>query len=91
MTSRALVEGKHEIAELIRPDGTRFCVHEDLGQAKETMRKIRELKQQHGFHIALAHDAIWMKAKERDPVLFSLLDEQLLKDVDEHVLNDEPF
>ncbi|KAI1618179.1 beta-lactamase-like protein [Exophiala viscosa] len=87
----ALVEGKHEIAELIRPDGSRFCVHEDLDQAKETMRKIRELKQQHGFHIALAHDATWMKAKERDQVLFSLLDEQTLKDVDAHVLFDEPF
>jgi hypothetical protein len=54
-----------------------MSLHTDISAAKDTISKIRILEKEHGFHVALAHDAAWMK-EGVDEVLMSLLDKILL-------------
>lgn len=53
-----------------------MSLHTDLAAAKETIAKIRALEKGYGFHVALAHDASWMKERS-DSVLISLLDDYM--------------
>ncbi|KAF1975706.1 Metallo-hydrolase/oxidoreductase [Bimuria novae-zelandiae CBS 107.79] len=75
--SRGILDGTHEIAQFCLPHrkGT-VSLHADLDAAKDTISKIRTLEKDFGFHVALAHDAEWLKHGS-DPVLMSLLDTQM--------------
>ncbi|KAF2682349.1 Metallo-hydrolase/oxidoreductase [Lentithecium fluviatile CBS 122367] len=75
--SRELLDGKHEISQFCVPGIGNMSLHADIDAAKDTISKIRVLEHEHGFHVALAHDAAWMKAA-KDKVLMSLLDESML-------------
>ncbi|KAH7345883.1 beta-lactamase-like protein [Pyrenochaeta sp. MPI-SDFR-AT-0127] len=70
--SRELLDGKQEIAIF----GGTMSLHSDLEAARNTIAKIRTLEKDHGFHVALAHDASWMK-DGKDNVLMSLLDDYM--------------
>ena len=50
-----------------------MSLHTDLTAAKDTIAKIRTLEKECDFHVALAHDARWLK-EGSDSVLMSLLD-----------------
>lgn len=76
---------------MVRPDGTKWSLHQDICAAKETIARIRQMEQDYGVHIALAHDASWMLHEEENPVLFSLLDEDFVKDIRENVVQGKPF
>jgi hypothetical protein len=52
------------------------------------MAKIRLLENKFGFHVALAHDASWMK-EGKDAVLCSLLDDHMKRAARERIPNDE--
>ena len=86
--SRELLEGKYDIAEFCVPGLGKSSLHADIPAAKGTMERIRILERDFGFHVALAHDASWMKAGE-DVVLMSLLDARLRKAAKEKIPFDE--
>jgi len=86
--SRELLEGKYEIAEFCVPGLGKQSLHSDIPAAKGTMERIRILERDFGFHVALAHDASWMK-KGEDEVLMSLLDGRLRKAAKEKIPFDE--
>ncbi|KAL5401256.1 hypothetical protein PMIN03_010107 [Paraphaeosphaeria minitans] len=75
--SRGILDGTHEVAQFCVPhrQGT-MSLHADIEAAKDTISKIRVLEKEHGFHVALAHDAEWLK-KGSDMVLMGLLDAQM--------------
>lgn len=79
--------GNKEIAETQLPDGSRFCLHEDIGAARDTIRKLRAAVDKYGMHIAMTHDAEWIKGQE-DDVLMSLLhpffDAECLRNIRAH-------
>jgi hypothetical protein len=75
--TRELLDGRHEISQFIVPGIGTMSLHTDVSAAKDTISKIRVLEKEHGFHVALAHDAAWMK-QGVDEVLMSLLDKDLL-------------
>jgi hypothetical protein len=53
-----------------------MSLHTDLVAAKDTIANLRMLETDYGAHIALAHDASWLK-KGEDEVLMSLLDDKM--------------
>lgn len=63
-------------------------MHADISAARDTIGKIRRLERDYGFHVALAHDAEWIKRGE-DSVLMSLLDEYMMRAAKERIPNDE--
>lgn len=65
-----------------------MSLHADIAAAKSTMAKIRALEKDHGFHVALAHDAGWMRSGS-DQVLMSLLDAELLRAAKERIPRNE--
>jgi hypothetical protein len=65
-----------------------MSLHTDLTAAKDTIAKIRMLEAAYGAHIALAHDASWLK-KGTDKVLMSLLDGRMKKAAKEKIPYDE--
>jgi hypothetical protein len=72
--ARELLDGKHEISQFCVPGIGKMSLHADIAAAKNTISRIRVLERHHAFHVALAHDAAWMKDGV-DKVLMSLLDE----------------
>lgn len=91
---RPLLDGKYDIAEMTRPDGSKWSLHEDVCAAKDTIAKIRSMEVEYGCRVALAHDASWMlqnNEKDRDPVLFGLLGDDFDEHVRGRVARDEPF
>ncbi|OAL44018.1 Metallo-hydrolase/oxidoreductase [Pyrenochaeta sp. DS3sAY3a] len=70
--SRELLDGKCEIAHF----NGNMSLHTDIHAAKDTISRIQILEKEHGVHVALAHDASWMK-HGTDDVLMSLLDNDL--------------
>jgi hypothetical protein len=52
---RQLILGTREIGVWKEKDGSESCMHGDRITAKETIRKLRELGNVEGVHIALAH------------------------------------
>lgn len=85
--NRDILLGHREIANTPMPDGSRFCLHEDLDAAISTIGKLREAVGEYGMHIAMAHDAEFIK-EGTDPLLMSLLhplfDEKCLARIREH-------
>ena len=70
------------------PGGGKTSLHADICAANQTIAKIRILEKEFAFHVALAHDASWLKAGT-DPVLMSLLDDHIKKAARERIANDE--
>ncbi|KAK6376291.1 hypothetical protein LTS17_006886 [Exophiala oligosperma] len=92
--TKPLLDGKYDIAEMTRPDGSKWSLHEDVCAAKDTIAKIRSMEVEYGCRVALAHDASWMlqnNEKDRDPVLFGLLGDDFDEHVRGRVARDEPF
>lgn len=59
---RGILNGTHEIAQFYVPDRPEpMSLHADIDAAKDSISKIRMLEKEHGFHVALAHDAEWLK------------------------------
>lgn len=69
---RAIFRGIREIANVLMPDGSRICLHEDLDAALSTINKLRNAVDEYGMHISMAHDAEFIKYGT-DAVLMSLL------------------
>lgn len=65
-----------------------MSLHSDITAAKGTISKIQILENQFGFHVALAHDARWLKVGT-DQILMSLLDEHMTKAAKERIPMDE--
>lgn len=66
-----------------------MSLHSDLEAAKDTIAKIRVLQKEFDFHVALAHDAEWLK-EGCDQVLMGLLDPQMQVAAKERIPNGEP-
>ncbi|KAF2109527.1 beta-lactamase-like protein [Lophiotrema nucula] len=86
--SRELLDGTCDIAQFCVPGLGKMSLHTDLVAAKDTIAKIRILEQELGFHVALAHDAGWMKVG-KDQVLMSLLDEHMKTAAKERIPKEE--
>ncbi|KAF2467468.1 Metallo-hydrolase/oxidoreductase [Lindgomyces ingoldianus] len=86
--SRELLDGEYEISQFCVPGVGKTSLHADIPAAKSTIDRIRILEKNYGFHVALAHDAAWMK-KGSDLVLMSLLDEHMKKAAKERITKDE--
>jgi hypothetical protein len=86
--SRELLDGKYEISQFCVPGIGKMSLHSDIPAAKNTIAKIRILEKNFGFHVALAHDARWLKDGS-DEVLMSLLDEHMKQAARERISNDE--
>lgn len=82
--SRELLDGVHEIAHFHSPGIGTMALHADVPVARDTISCIRTLEKEYGFHIALAHDASWMK-DGRDLVLMSLLDGHMARAARERI------
>jgi hypothetical protein len=52
---RKLIDGKAEIGSWKGFDGTTWCMHQDKESARDSIRRLRELGQMDGVHLALAH------------------------------------
>jgi hypothetical protein len=65
-----------------------MSLHADLATAKDTIANIRRLETEYSAHIALAHDASWLK-KGTDEVLMSLLDDKMRVAAKEKIPYDE--
>jgi hypothetical protein len=65
-----------------------MSLHSDISAAKSTIKKIQTLEGEFNFHVALAHDASWMK-KGTDEVLMSLLDDHMKQAAKERIPKDE--
>jgi hypothetical protein len=53
--SRKLIDAKAEIGSWKGFDGTTWCMHQDKESARDSIRRLRELGQMDGVHLALAH------------------------------------
>lgn len=73
---RELLDGRYEISQFCVPGIGKTSLHADIAAAKDTISKVKMLERSFGFHVALAHDAAWMK-NGSDEVLMSLLDENM--------------
>lgn len=85
---RELLDGTYEISQFCVPGLGKMSLHADISAAKSTIARIRILEKEFGFHVALAHDARWLK-EGSDPVLMSLLDEHMRTAARERIPNDE--
>jgi len=85
---RELLDGKHEISQFCVPGIGKMSLHTDIAAAKDTISRIRVLEKDHAFHVALAHDAAWMK-EGTDKVLLSLLDEHMTQAARMRIPKDE--
>jgi hypothetical protein len=83
------LDGTQQMATWNTAEGQVESLHEDLAATESTLARIREMKIHQGYHVALAHDSSWMLTGE-DPVLMSLLDEDL-KDFARTRLKSEGF
>jgi hypothetical protein len=82
------LDGKYEISQFCVPGIGKMSLHADITAAKDTISKIRILEKNFGFHVALAHDARWLKDGS-DEVLLSLLDDHMKRAARERIPHDE--
>jgi hypothetical protein len=82
------LDGRYEISQFCVPGIGKMSLHADIAAAKNTISKIRILEKNFGFHVALAHDARWLKDGS-DEVLLSLLDEHMKRAARERIPYDE--
>lgn len=85
---RELLDGVHEISQFCVPGIGKMSLHADIPAARGTIAKIRTLEKYFGFHVALAHDARWMK-EGTDTVLMSLLDVHMKRAAKDRIVKDE--
>ncbi|KAI0123380.1 beta-lactamase-like protein [Xylariales sp. AK1849] len=85
--SRDIFIGRRQIANVDMPDGSKFCLHENLDDSLATIGALREAVDDYGMHIAMAHDAEFIK-QGTDDVLMSILhplfDESCLRRIRAH-------
>lgn len=74
--SRSIFDGLEDFAVWKLPDGSSACLQADLPAAKDTLRRIKTMEADFGFHIAFAHDTQWMQSG-LDQTLMSMLDEDM--------------
>ncbi|KAH8815966.1 beta-lactamase-like protein [Xylogone sp. PMI_703] len=87
--SRSILNGEVEIAEFDYPGRGRMSAHDDLGEAKQTIKKLRDLEiENYNVHIALCHDDKWMR-EGKDAVLMAMLDADMKSFVAEKLPSDE--
>lgn len=67
-----------------------MCLQDDVAAAHDTLKRIREMETNYGFHVLLAHDSTWL-LDDRDPVLFGLVDQDMLESAKTAVARGEPF
>lgn len=72
------------------PDGSTFCLHTDVGAARDTLARIRVMENVLGVHVALAHDATWME-QGKNGVLLSLLDDKFHDDIRNSLRRQQAF
>lgn len=65
-----------------------MSLHGDVSAAEDTIAKLRVLERECGVHVALAHDASWIK-EGSDAVLMSLLDDYMVRAAKERIVKDE--
>lgn len=87
---RDILDGKKDFGQFLMPDGKMFCLHTNIPAAKDTLSRVRIMEKELRFHIALAHDYEWMKAKT-DSVLMSLLDDKFIQDMNASLDLEKPF
>ncbi|KAF2009809.1 hypothetical protein BU24DRAFT_357460 [Aaosphaeria arxii CBS 175.79] len=85
--SRELLDGKFQIAKFSVPGLGKMSLHADICAAERTISNIRVLERDYGFHVALAHDAWWLK-QGTDAVLMSLLDDHMREAAQARILRD---
>jgi hypothetical protein len=86
--TRDLLDRKQEIAEFQGPGAVKISLHTHLDAAKATIAKIRMLEGDYKAHVALAHDASWLR-QGTDRVLMSLLDDKMKVAAKEKIPYDE--
>ncbi|KAF4470599.1 cytochrome p450 [Fusarium albosuccineum] len=59
--SRDIFLGTKQIATVPMPDGSSFCLHENLDAALDSIEALREAVKKYGMHMAMAHDAEFIK------------------------------
>ncbi|KAL1620812.1 hypothetical protein SLS56_009479 [Neofusicoccum ribis] len=69
--SRKILDGECEIAMFSLPNGQKTSLQADIPAAKDTIERIKKLEKL-GAHVALAHDAQWIK-EGSDQILMGLL------------------
>lgn len=72
---RELLDGKCEIALFDLPNGQKTSLQADIPAAKDTIGRIKLLEKM-GVHVALAHDAQWIK-EGSDETLMGLLGDDM--------------
>ncbi|KAF4545863.1 uncharacterized protein LTHEOB_4515 [Lasiodiplodia theobromae] len=85
--SKKLLDGLCDFAVFESPTGQKMCLQHDIPAAKDTLRRIKEF-QNMGAHVALAHDAEWMK-EGSNQVLMTLLGDDMKRAAVERIPNDE--
>ncbi|KAM5380887.1 hypothetical protein ACJZ2D_003411 [Fusarium nematophilum] len=88
--SRDLLTGKKKIAQVLMPDGSTFCLHEDIDAAYDTISRLREAANRYGMHILMAHDAEWIKEGSSN-LLMSLLHPMFDKAYFSRMARNEPL
>ncbi|GME62245.1 uncharacterized protein LTHEOB_4515 [Neofusicoccum parvum] len=85
--SRKILDGECEIAIFSLPNGQKTSLQADIPAAKDTIERIKQLEKL-GAHVALAHDAQWIK-EGSDQILMGLLGEDMQRAAKEKIPNDE--
>ena len=85
--SRQLLDGLCEFATFDLPNGQSASLQADIPAAKDTIRRIKRFEEM-GAHVALAHDAQWVK-EGTDKVLMGLLSDHMKLAATERIPNDE--
>jgi hypothetical protein len=87
--AKGILDGTHDISQFCVPHrkGT-MSLHADIEAAKDTISKIRVLENEYDYHVALAHDAQWLKAGS-DKVLMGLLDAHMQLAAKERIPKEE--
>jgi hypothetical protein len=74
--NRRLLDGLEDFGQWQMPDGCSASLQADFPAAKDTIKRINVMENDLKCHVALAHDAEWMKSGT-DQVLMSLVDEDM--------------
>lgn len=88
--SRSIFDGLEDFAVWKMPDGSFGCLQADIPAAKDTIRRIKTMEADLGFHIAFAHDTQWMQSGT-DQTLMSTLDEDMKLAAKERLPRQEVF
>ncbi|KAF2850845.1 hypothetical protein T440DRAFT_499002 [Plenodomus tracheiphilus IPT5] len=73
--SRKLLDGQEQFAQVKMPSGKWWSLHTDVEAARDTIARLKRSETDYGTHIAMTHDAEWIKAGS-DMVLISILGDE---------------